>query len=100
MFFKFPCKFLLFFIASSNAVFAQSPLLNVNTNFTLYSESFLGLDYRLRSSDNGLAEFNIDYNSNNSSFKLALNYDGLNNFTFDRSYLQFSSGSDFWRRCN
>jgi hypothetical protein len=83
----------LFFIAITvQPIFAENQVMQNSTNLTFHSENFLGLKNSLRPSNKGIVTHNIRYNLDNLSSQLSLNYDGYNKFTFDRSYLQYTSG--------
>jgi hypothetical protein len=84
--------FLLLIITFGQPTFAQNHSLRINNNVAFHSEKFLGLQNGLRSADKGITKFNIKYDTSNTASKLALNYDGYNNFNFDGSYFQYSSG--------
>jgi hypothetical protein len=85
--------FLLFFIVTiGQPSFAKNQSLSISTSLTFHSKPFLGLQNNLRSSDKVISKFNIKYDTDNSASQLALNYDEYNDLTFDRSYLQYTSG--------
>ena len=73
-------------------IFAKKQTLRLSTFFAYHSEHFFDLESGLRSSDKGISKFNIKYDTVNSASSLAFNYDGYNNFTLDRSYLQYTKG--------
>ena len=73
-------------------IFAKKQTLRLSTFFAYHSDHFFDLESGLRSSDKGISKFNIKYDTVHSSSKLALNYDGYNNFTFDGSYIQYTNG--------
>ena len=82
-----------FFITFSvQPTLAQNQALNIATSLAFHSESFLGLQNGLKSSDKGIAKLNIKYDLDNLSSQLAFNHDGYNKSTFDRSYLQYTTG--------
>ena len=89
-------KLLLFLFISltirTHPVFAQNQALKINISFAYNSDQFLGLQNEHRYSDNGTAKLDVRYDTNNSSSQLALNYNGYDSFTLDRSYLQYTSG--------
>ena len=72
--------------------FSQNQTLKFSTQLTAQSKHFLGLQNNLRSSENSVAKFNINYASDNLSSQLTLNYDGTDNFILDESYFQYTSG--------
>jgi hypothetical protein len=84
--------FLLYFAINIQPSFAQNQALDIDTHLVFHSKHFLGLQNDLRSADRGIAKFDINYDTDNSLSKIALNYDGYSNFTFDRSFLQYTSG--------
>jgi hypothetical protein len=85
--------FLFFLIFSSvQPILAQNQTLRISTFFDYHSGHFLDLENSLKSSNKVISKFNIKYDTFNSASQLALNYDGHNNFTFDRSYLQYTKG--------
>ena len=47
--------------------FSQNQTLKLSTHFTAQSKHFLGLQNSLRSSENSVAKFNINYDSDNLS---------------------------------
>ena len=93
---NFMCRiiFLLLIFISNNTqpVYAQTQSVQIKTNLAFFSEKFLDVKNGFRYSDKGISELNIKSNTANSVSQLALNYDGYNNFTFDRSYLQYTKG--------
>ena len=87
--------FLLLFSVSigTSPTYAQNQSNQKNINFVYHSDHILGSQNKLRSSDKGKLEFSISHDKNKSSSQLVLNYDRYNNFTLDRSYLQYTFGS-------
>ena len=81
-----------FIALNVNPVFAQGQTLHMSTSLAYHSKRFLDSENSLRSSNNGISKFNIKYDTVNSASQLALNYDEYNNFTLDRSYLQYTKG--------
>ena len=82
-----------FFITFSvQPTLAQNQALNIATSLAFHSESFLGLQNGLKSSDKGIAKLNIKYDLDNLSSQLAFSYDGYDKSTFDGSYLQYAKG--------
>ena len=82
----------IFVSFSIHPIFAQKQTLRISTFLAYYSKHLLGLENSLRSSDNGISKFNIEYDTVNSVSQLTLNYDEYNNFTLDGSYLQYTKG--------
>ena len=89
--FKLVFLFLIFIIVNTYPTFAQNQSVGIHTQLAFNSKHFLGLQNDLRSSDKGKAELNINYHIDNISSKLAFNYDGYNDYTLDRSYLEYTS---------
>jgi hypothetical protein len=85
------CLFIIIF-PSGNPIFAQNQSLQIKTFLALSSERFFSLQNNLKSTDKGISNFNIKYDTDNSTSQLVLNYDGYNNLNFDRSYVQYTSG--------
>ena len=84
---------LLFFILINiQPIFAQTQSVQIKTNLTFFSENFLGTKNNLRYSNKGITKFDLKYDSKNSSSKLSLNFSGDENYTFDGSHLQYTSG--------
>ena len=86
--------FLFFFITAIyiHPVFAQVKPLHLESSLTFYSKQSLDQYNHSRSSTKGTLKVNAKYNLNNSSTKLALNYDGFSRLNFDGSYFQYISG--------
>ena len=82
----------IFISLGVHPIFAENQALRLSTFLAYHSEHFLDAENSLRSSDKGISKFNIKYDRVHSSSKLALNYDGYNNFTFDGSYIQYTNG--------
>jgi len=82
----------IFITFNVNPIFAQKQTLRISTSLAYHSKHFFGLEDNLRSSDKAISKFNMNYDTVNSSSQLALNYDGYNNFTLDRSYFQYTKG--------
>ena len=82
----------LLITCSFQPVFAKSQTLKINSNLTFNSNNYLGVQNNLRSSNNGILRFDINYNLNNLSSKLSLSYDTNNKFITGGSYLQYTSG--------
>ena len=82
----------IFITFSFYPIFANKQTLRISTFLAYHSEHFLYQKNNLRSSKKGISKFNIKYDTANSVSQLALNYDGYNNFTLDRSYLQYTKG--------
>ena len=93
---NFMCRiiFLLLIFISNNTqpIYAQTQSVQIKTNLAFFSERFLDVKNGIRYSDKSISKFNIKFNIANSVSQLALNYDGYNNFTFDRSYFQYTKG--------
>jgi hypothetical protein len=86
-------SFLFFaFFSSIQPIFAQNQSLRISTFFSYHSGHFLGLENSLQSSNKIISKFNLKYDTFNTSSKLALSYDGHNDFTFDGSYFQYTKG--------
>jgi len=86
------CFLFIFITFTAQPTFAQNQKLEISTGFTYNSAQFLGIQNDLRSPDKSTSKFDIKYNTDKISSKLALNYDGYNNFTLDRSFFQYISG--------
>jgi hypothetical protein len=91
-FMKLLALLIIFITFSVHPIFAKNETLRINTFLAYHSKQFLSLEYGLRSSNKGISKFNIKYDTVNSASQLALNYDEYNNFTLDRSYLQYTKG--------
>ena len=83
---------LVFIILSVNPIFAKDQVLRTTTSFASNSERFLGLQNSSRSFHKSILKFDVNYELNNLSSQLSLNYAKDNNFNIDGSYLQFYSG--------
>ena len=90
--FKFLFLFLIYVSFNIKPIFAQNQKLDFNSSLTFYSNKFLGSQDDLRSSDKGIATFDLKFDTPNPQFQLALNYNSDNNFNFDRSYIHYTSG--------
>lgn len=86
----FRSLFLFFIIINIQPIFAQNQPLQIDTNITLHSKKFLGLQNKMRPSSKGSAKINIRHNSNNFSSQLSFGYE--DKFTLDGSYLQYNGG--------
>ena len=85
--------FLLFSInLNGNPISAQNQIFHTTVNLASATERFLGLKGGLRSSEKGKAKFSVNYDSDQSSSQLAINYDEYNQLTFDESYFQYTMG--------
>lgn len=83
---------ILYMFILGNPIFAQNQTLRTSVKLATASEHFLGLQNGVRSSDKDTTNFNINYNLNKLSSKLAINYNGHNKFTFDGSELKYNIG--------
>ena len=83
---------LLFASFSLKPIFAQNQKFDINSSVAFHSKKYFGSLNAPRSTNNKLAKLSIKYATSRPSFKLALNYIEDNNFNFDSSYLQYSSG--------
>jgi len=90
--FKFQVFLFLITTIICQPIFAQKQSLSTNTSLTFHSKRFFDLQNNLRSSDKGILNLSFKYGTDNLASQLSLNYDGYNTFTFDRSYLQYTSG--------
>ena len=82
----------IFITFSIHPIFAQKQPFRMSTFLAYYSMPFLDSENDLKTSDKIISKFNIKYDTIKSASQLTLNYDGYNNFTFDGSYLQHTSG--------
>jgi hypothetical protein len=89
---KFLFLLLIYICFGIKPIFAQNQKLYVNSSLTFYSKKFLDLQDDLGPSDKGIATFDIKFDSPKPQFQLAVNYNGSNNFNFDRSYIHYTSG--------
>ena len=88
-----PIFFLLLLIPiNTQPIFAQAQLMQVKTDLTFFSGSFLGEKSGVRHSNKGIIKIDLRHNLKNLSSKISLNYTGNEKYTFDGSYLQHTSG--------
>ena len=89
---KFLALLFTFITFSVHPIYAKKQTLRISISSAYNSVHFLDLKNSLWSSDKGILKFNIKHDTVNSASQLALNYDGYNNFTLDRSYFQYTKG--------
>ena len=92
MIYKLQFYLLLLITFNAHPIIAQDQQLHASASIASNSARFLGFQDGLRSSNKGVLNLDIKYDTENVSSQLALNYDEYNNSTLDRSYLQFTSG--------
>jgi hypothetical protein len=79
-------------LINTQPIFAQMQSVQVKANLALYSENFLGVKNGIRYSNNAITALDLKYDLKNLSSQFSLNVNGDENFTFDRSYIQHTSG--------
>ena len=92
LYYIFRLIFFLFTVINIHPVFAQNQTVKMEALIGSHSKHIFGLQNDLRSSDKGEIKFDINYNLNNLSSKLAFNYNGYNKSNLDRSYIQYTKG--------
>jgi hypothetical protein len=83
---------LLFVLINTQPIFAQTNSLQIKTNIVYNSKKFLGVKNRHRYSNNGMIKFDLNYDLENLSSQLSLDYGKDGKYTLDGSYLQHNSG--------
>jgi hypothetical protein len=83
---------LAFILINTQPFYAQAQSVQIKNNLTFFSKGFLGVKNGLRYSNKAITKLDLGFNKENSSAQLAFNYDKNDNFTLDRSYLQYTSG--------
>jgi hypothetical protein len=82
---------LLCIFINTQPICAQTQPVQIKTNLAFFSERFLGVKNKHRYSNKGLAKFDLKYDLKNSSSQLSINYNEDGKYSFDGSYLQYSS---------
>ena len=81
---------LLFILLNTKPIFAQTKPPQIKTNLVFYSEKFLGEKNRHRYSTKGSIKLDLKYSLKNLSSQLSIYYSKDDNYTLDRSYLEYT----------